>query len=109
MESETNVKFNGTDTPSGPSGRGKTVVAALVALVVVLIVVYFCLLRPADPSVDYEAYLAPKTGTMVTVRFRRDALGMAANIPLSPTSDSLNNAGASIQGQLVATLRRKVF
>ena len=112
MESETNIKSNEVGTPSEPSKRRRKIVAAiLVVLIVFAVCCYFCCVRSVDSSVDYdyEAYLAPKPGTMVTVQFRRDALGAASNLPISPTTGSINGARVSIQGNLVAVNQEAVL
>jgi len=44
----------------------------------------------------------PKPGTFCTVQFRRDALGGAANLPVSPTTTNINGATVSLQGELIA-------
>ncbi len=44
----------------------------------------------------------PPTGTSVTVQFRRDALGSAHNLPISPTTDRQNGAQVSMAGELKA-------
>lgn len=43
----------------------------------------------------------PPTGKNVTVQFRRDALGSAHTLPISPTTDSQNGAKVSLQGKLI--------
>lgn len=43
----------------------------------------------------------PSTGKSVTVQFRRDALGSAHTLPISPTTDSINGAMVSLRGKLL--------
>lgn len=43
-----------------------------------------------------------QTGKRCTIQFRRDALGAGANLPIPPTTGSINGAATSIEG----TLRR---
>lgn len=43
----------------------------------------------------------PPTGKNVTVQFRRDALGSAHSLPISPTTDSINGARVSLTGKLI--------
>ncbi|QDV52788.1 hypothetical protein [Gimesia fumaroli] len=40
-------------------------------------------------------------GKEVNIQFRRDALGVAAPLPVSPTTSSLNGAKTSISGKLI--------
>ncbi len=42
----------------------------------------------------------PPIGASVTVQFRRDALGTAMTLPVSPTTDSQNGAQVSMHGTL---------
>lgn len=39
-------------------------------------------------------------GTKCAVQFRRDALGAAANLPVSPDTDNINGAQVSLTGTL---------
>lgn len=43
---------------------------------------------------------ALETGKACTVQFRRDALGAAANLPVSPTTHSINGAATCVMGTL---------
>lgn len=43
---------------------------------------------------------ALETGKDCTVQFRRDALGAAANLPVSPTTHSINGAETCVMGTL---------
>ena len=43
---------------------------------------------------------ALQTGKACTVQFRRDALGAAANLPVSPTTHSINGAETCVMGTL---------
>ena len=45
---------------------------------------------------------APSVGKQVTVQFRRDALGQAANVVTAPTVDVMNGGSTSLSGTLVA-------
>lgn len=49
-----------------------------------------------------QEHLKSLIGEPVKVQFRRDALGAAAALPVSPTTDSINGAATSISGTLVA-------
>jgi len=111
MESETNIKLNEAGTPSEPSKRGKIVVVILALLIVCVVCCYFFCGRFADSSVgyDYEAYLAPKPGTMVTVQFRRDVLGAASDLPISPLTPGINQRRFIISGQLVAVNQEAIL
>lgn len=52
--------------------------------------------RPAEPAV------APlPLGERCTVQLRRDALGAGADLPVPPTTNSINGADVSISGELV--------
>ena len=42
----------------------------------------------------------PPTGRNCTVQFRRDFLGTARDLPVSPTIGSINGAETSVQGKL---------
>ena len=42
-------------------------------------------------------------GKPCTVQFRRDALGAAASLPISPTTGSINGAETAISGRYVGT------
>jgi hypothetical protein len=44
--------------------------------------------------------LSRKIGTKCTVSFRRDALGMAATLPASPSGTSINGADMTMLGKL---------
>ena len=41
-----------------------------------------------------------QTGKACTVQFRRDALGAAANLPVSPTTHNINGAETCVMGTL---------
>jgi hypothetical protein len=43
----------------------------------------------------------PPIGEIVKVQFRRDALGSAHDLPVSPTTDSQNGARVSLSGTLM--------
>jgi hypothetical protein len=42
----------------------------------------------------------PPVGKQCTVQFRRDALGVAANLPVPPMAEDINGADTSISGTL---------
>jgi hypothetical protein len=44
----------------------------------------------------------PPIGEPVTIQFRRDALGSAHNLPVPPTTHSINGAQVSLSGRLSA-------
>ncbi len=52
---------------------------------------------PSDQSSTNRTY--PKAGAYCTVQFRRDALGASANLPISPTTGSINGARVCITGK----------
>ena len=52
--------------------------------------------RYINPEMDL------KPGTICTVQFRRDALGTAKDLPVSPTTNSINGAIVSMRGELIA-------
>ncbi len=58
---------------------------------------------PPSAPVSYHDDLieGPTPGSIVTLQFRRDALGAAAQLPVSPTTNGINGAQVSITGQLV--------
>jgi hypothetical protein len=43
--------------------------------------------------------ICPKLGASCTVQFRRDALGASANLPVPPTTSSINGANVSVGGK----------
>ena len=43
--------------------------------------------------------MCPKLGASCTVQFRRDALGASANLPVPPTTSSINGANVSVGGK----------
>lgn len=45
--------------------------------------------------------LSKEIGSEVTVFLKRNELGMAANLPLSPSSSGINGAGATLNGKLL--------
>ena len=45
----------------------------------------------------------PPNGRQCTVQFRRDALGAAANLPISPLTDGINGADTTVAGILKHT------
>lgn len=52
---------------------------------------------PADPP-----FLKRHVGEECVVRFRGDALGAGATLPISPTTDSINGADVNQVGKLIA-------
>ncbi len=44
----------------------------------------------------------PRVGEQCTVQFRRDALGAATELPISPLTNSTNGAETSVSGTLVS-------
>lgn len=67
-------------------------VAALITAIVVL--GYW--LRPEKPV------LSEWIGQNIQIQFRRDALGAASNLPISPDTGEINGASTSIIGRLVS-------
>jgi hypothetical protein len=67
-----------------------------------LLVLFTLALLPAcDSGANRSGAVAqPPVGQMVTVQFRRDALGGAANLPVSPTTNSVDGAKVSLSGHL---------
>jgi hypothetical protein len=47
-------------------------------------------------------HVGPKPGEQCIVQLRRDALGGAANLPVSPLTDNINGATVALGGWLVA-------
>jgi hypothetical protein len=45
----------------------------------------------------------PPVGKSCTIQFRRDALGAAASVPVSPMTDNINGADTCISGTLKRT------
>ena len=81
---------------------------SLMAILIILIVGIFCwhVHRP-KPSRWRPIDLEP--GTMCTVQFRRDVLGAATTLPVSPTANSINGSTVSIQGELVAVTHEAIL
>lgn len=46
--------------------------------------------------------LSIQKGKQCTIQFRRDALGAARDLPVSPTTGSINGAEVSVSGKFVA-------
>jgi hypothetical protein len=57
--------------------------------------------RP-DQSPEYDRPDQPPAGEYVTVQFRRDALGSAHTLPISPITGSINGAKVCLSGELVS-------
>jgi len=55
--------------------------------------------RPSKNSIRSEA-LSQMVGETVRVQFRRDALGAAAPLPVSPTTGEINGASTTLVGKL---------
>jgi len=55
--------------------------------------------QPTDSEISSEIDLKP--GGYYTVFIRRDMLGAATNLPISPTATSINGASVSVQGRLL--------
>ena len=53
----------------------------------------------SSPS-NEDWLLKPRIGKGCTVQFRRDALGAAADIPVSPTTGEINGASVTVAGTL---------
>lgn len=70
-------------------------------LLLALSLIVSCAPPSAPISYHDNPIEGPAPGTVVSLQFRRDALGAAANLPVPPTSDSHNGAPVSIQGKLV--------
>jgi hypothetical protein len=54
----------------------------------------------ASCSDHHNAYLKQKIGTRVSVEFKRNALGCAANLPVPPTTGTINGADVVQSGTL---------
>ena len=57
-----------------------------------LLIVFACCGRPSQPP----------TGENVIVQFRRDALGSAHGLPVSPTTGSRNGSDVCLSGELLS-------
>ena len=57
---------------------------------------------PTSQGPANRSELSQWIGKTVQVQFRRDALGAGADLPVSPTTDSINGAETSIGGTLTA-------
>lgn len=58
---------------------------------------------PPDPALtEPDGFLRLSVDDVVTVQFRRDHLGAAASLPISPETNSMNGAGTNLTGVLVA-------
>ncbi|MBN1805059.1 MAG: hypothetical protein JW837_07400 [Sedimentisphaerales bacterium] len=55
--------------------------------------------RKAPSILSGKNRTCPKAGACCTVQFRRDALGASANLPVPPTTDSINGAGVCVGGK----------
>jgi hypothetical protein len=53
------------------------------------------------PTDMTSSELAKWIGKNVTIQFRRDALGAAADLPISPTTGSINGAEVTVNGNLL--------
>ena len=51
-------------------------------------------------SKSNDTYLAGQTGMKCKVQFNRNALGCAASLPVSPTTDEINGADVALWGTL---------
>lgn len=61
------------------------------------------LINTGCDSAQAAGFSSPPNGKSCVVQFRRDALGAAANLPISPTTGSINGAQTSVSGVLRAT------
>ncbi len=71
---------------------------AIGVCVVVLLMLVGCDQEPPEGLSSSE--LAKWIGEDITVHFRRDALGAAADLPVSPTVDTHNGVRMSMSGEL---------
>ena len=69
----------------------------LITLACITSLVAILLLTGANGAIAADQSTTP-AGKSCTIQFRRDALGAAASLPISPTSSSINGAGTSIHG-----------
>jgi len=53
-------------------------------------------------SHEPSSFLRKHVGEYCKVEFRRDALGAAASLPISPTTDEINGAQVVLWGKLLA-------
>ncbi len=51
----------------------------------------------------------PKLGQYCLVQFRRDMLGRASDLPVSPTTNSINGVTVAIEGKLLAINRDAIL
>jgi len=98
----------------------KCVVAILIILVVGIICTHIhrpklgltpdkdCTVLGLTPDKDCTV-LGLTPGKNCTVQFRRDALGGAANLPVPPTTPSINGATVAIQGKLIAVSHEAIL
>ena len=73
-----------------------------IALTVFVVAMVAWFLRPSRPL------LSEWIGQNVRVQFRRDALGAASNIPISPDTGEINGASTSIIGTLVSVTESEI-
>ncbi len=69
---------------------------AIVVIVLPLFAVISCDSKTSDSQAANR--ITPKAGAICTVQFRRDALGASVSLPISPTTDNINGAQLSING-----------
>jgi len=48
---------------------------------------------------ERKGHNVPKRGSYCTIQFRRDALGAAADLPIPPTTGSINGASVCVTGK----------
>ena len=73
-----------------------TILAGMTALAIML------MSTGCDSSVLADSS-SPPAGKSCTIQFRRDALGAAASLPISPMTGNINGAETTISGALKST------
>jgi len=72
----------------------------------VTLVIVFAILGTSGCDIKTQSGMSrsnkidPKVGVHRTVQFRRDALGAGANLPIEPTTNSINGAKVNISGKI---------
>ena len=70
---------------------------AIVVIVLTLFAVISCDSKTSGSKAANR--ITPKAGAYCTVQFRRDALGASADLPVPPTTGSINGAEVCVSGK----------
>jgi hypothetical protein len=64
------------------------------------VVIALAVAIPKQTKAAFGGETSPPLGKNCVIQFRRDALGAAANLPIAPTTGSINGAETCLGGQL---------